>query len=312
MKVFLLSVILLAGPAVAQRSFDTDILRDTFGFNADTKKSVALADLRQGCPVRDCIASIDNPKYVSVADAAHVADDDIVLALSWNGEHRAFPARILDHHEIVNDVIGGTPLAITWCPLCGSAVGVKRKVAGQVTEFGVSGVLYESNLVFYDRATGTLWDQVAAKGIVGPLTDTNLELVPITMTRWSRWKDAHPDTLVLSTDTGFDEDYSQDYYAKYRKEARLFMPISASSDAVHPKSVIYGFEVDGTSVAFTESFLQQHPHYAHRIGEQSFTIFVADDGAVRMIDDQSGTVHMPARLYWFSWFTFHPETDLVK
>ena len=311
-KGFFFAAILLALPALAQRSFDTDILADTFGFDADTKKSVALADLHQGCPARDCIPSIDKPQYVAAADATHVADDDIVLALSWNGEHRAYPARILDHHEIVNDTIGGTPLAITWCPLCGSAVGVKREVAGQVTEFGVSGVLYESNLVFYDRATETLWDQVGATGIVGPLTGTPLELVPITMTRWSRWKDAHPDTLVLSTDTGFDEDYTKDHYAKYREEERLFMPVSASSDAVHPKSVIYGFEVAGKSVAFTERFLQQNAPHVYQTEERSYTVSVADDGAVRLADNQSDAIHVPVRLFWFSWFTFYPETDLVN
>ena len=311
-KTFFFGAILLAVPAVAQRSFDTDIISETFGFDADTKKSVALADLHQGCPARDCIPSIDDPQYIAAADATHVGDDDIVLALSWNGEHRAYPARILDHHEIVNDVIGGTPLAITWCPLCGSAVGVKRDVSGQVTEFGVSGVLYESNLVFYDRVTETLWDQVGAKGIVGPLTGTPLELVPITMTRWSRWKGAHPDTLVLSTDTGFDEDYTKDYYAKYREEERLFMPISASSDAVHPKTVIYGFEIAGKSVAFTESYLEKHPEHVYRVGERSFTVSVATDGAVRMADNQSNTIIVPVRLFWFSWFTFNPETDLVK
>ena len=311
-KIFFLVALLLALPAAAQRSFDTDILSDTFGFDTDTKKSVALADLHQGCPARDCIPSIDNPQYVVAADATHVADDDVVLALSWNGEHRAYPARILDHHEIVNDVIGGTPLAITWCPLCGSAVGVKREVAGQVTEFGVSGVLYESNLVFYDRATETLWDQVGAKGIVGPLTDTPLELVPITMTRWSRWRDAHPDTLVLSTDTGFDEDYTKDHYAKYREEERLFMPVSGSSDAVHPKTVIYGFAVNGKSVAFTESFLDQHPQHIYRLDDHSFSVSVAADGAVSMADNHSDAIHVPVRLFWFSWFTFYPETDLVK
>jgi hypothetical protein len=89
-KTFLFGAILLAVPAVAQRSFDTDIISETFGFDADTKKSVALADLHQGCPARDCIPSIDDPQYVAAADATHVGDDDIVLALSWNGEGGLF------------------------------------------------------------------------------------------------------------------------------------------------------------------------------------------------------------------------------
>ena len=108
--------------------YDTDILRDTFGFDASTTKSVALEDLHQGCPARDCIPSIDSPKYVSAEEAAHVADEDMVVAISLHGDQRAYPARILDRHEIVNDTIGGVPIAITWCPLCGSAVGIEREV----------------------------------------------------------------------------------------------------------------------------------------------------------------------------------------
>jgi hypothetical protein len=160
------AILLLTASANAQRSFELDILTETFGFDASTKKSVALSDLHQGCPARDCIPSIDNPKYVSAEEATHVADDDLVITLSYKGEYRAYPSKILDHHEIVNDTVVGDPLAITWCPLCGSAVGIRRTVAGTTTEFGVSGVLYNSDLVLYDRATETLWDQIEAKGIV--------------------------------------------------------------------------------------------------------------------------------------------------
>jgi hypothetical protein len=225
-RLTMLSLLLLAVGAQAQRAYKIDIVRDTFRFSSLSKKSVSLDDLHQGCPARDCIPSIDDPKFISAADATYVADDDIVIAISFGGEHRAYPTRILDHHEIVNDTIADTPLAITYCPLCGSAVGVRRDVGNTITEFGVSGVLYNSDLVFYDRETETLWDQVEAKGIVGPLTGETLDLVPVTMTRWSRWREAHPDTLVLSTDTGFEEDYSGDPYAEYRSTDRLFFPVA--------------------------------------------------------------------------------------
>ena len=312
MRLSIFCAVLFALPATAQRSFDTDILKDTFGFDENTKKSVSLDDLHQGCPAIDCIPSIDNPKYVSADDATHVADDDIVLAISWNGEQRAFPARILDHHEIVNDVIGGTPMAITWCPLCGSAVGVHRKIGGQVTEFSVSGLLYNSDLTFYDRATETIWDQIEAKGIVGPLTGTKLKLIPVTITRWSKWKTVHPDTLILSTDTGFEEDYTQDHYAKYRQSDRIAFPIINSSSALQPKTVVYGFDISGQKIAFTEQLLTKNPTYEFELNDRPVSVSMADDGSVRLTDNESGEAYAPVRLYWFAWYTFHPETELIE
>lgn len=304
--------LVLATTASAQRTYDTDIIRETFGFTDETLKSVDLNDLNQGCPRRDCIPSIDNPKYVTADEASHVTDDDVVLALSLKGYHRAWPARILDQHEIVNDLIAGMPIAITWCPLCGSAVGVVREIDGQVTEFGVSGVLYNSDLVFYDRKTETLWDQIVAKGIVGPLTGTELELVPITMTRWGKWKAAHPDTLVLSTDTGFAFDYSRDAYGKYRDDRGLMFPVANESDAIHPKSVVFGFDLNDEKVAFTAALLENSAPIEHEIAGQTFEVTLAGDGEVKMANRESGEEYSPVRLYWFAWYTFHPETELVR
>jgi len=304
--------ILWSSLATAQRSFDTDILAETFGFDASTKKTVALADLKQGCPARDCIPSIDNPKFVSAAAANHVADDAVIIGISYGGEHRAYPAQILDHHEIVNDTIGGEPIAITWCPLCGSAVGIRRRINGEITAFGVSGVLYNSDLVLYDRATATLWDQIEAKGIVGPLTGEMLDLVPVTMTRWSRWRAAHPDSLVLSTDTGFTEDYSTDHYEKYRESPRVVFPVSAVDERVHPKSVVFGFSLESGSVAYTESLLLEQGTYRHDINGAEHSVTMHADGSVTLRRDGiAGTVE-PIRVYWFAWYTFNPQTELVQ
>lgn len=300
----------VAAHAAAQRSFEHDILTETFGFDESTKKTVALEDLKQGCPARDCIPSIDEPKFVSAGAAVHIADDAVVIAISYGGEHRAYPARILDHHEIVNDTIAGEPIAITWCPLCGSAVGVRRTVGGDITEFGVSGVLYNSDLVLYDRATETLWDQIVAAGIVGPLTGEKLELVPVTMTRWSRWREAHPNTLVLSADTGFEEDYSADHYGKYRDSDNLMFPVSKEDDRVHPKSVVFGFNIDGSATAYTEALLQEHGTYSHEFAGTTNDVTLHADGTVTLQRD--GVIHEPIRLYWFAWYTFNPQTELVK
>ncbi len=313
MKLVLL-LILLAMPAVCagQRAFDHDILAETFGFDESTTKTVALDDLKQGCPTRDCIPSIDSPKFVAADDADHVADDAVIIGISYSGEHRAYPAQILDHHEIVNDTIAGDAIAITWCPLCGSAVAIRRTVAGELTEFGVSGVLYNSDLVFYDRATNTLWDQIEAKGIVGPLTGEELELVPVTMTRWSRWRGAHPDTLVLSTDTGFVEDYSTDHYGKYRDSTRIVFPVSKEDDRIHPKSVVFGFDLEQGPVAYTESLLQEQPGFQHERNGVTHTVTLHDDGSVSLGRSGSEETFAPIRLYWFAWYTFHPQTELFQ
>ena len=305
------ALFLAATLAHAQRSYDTDILRDTFAFDDSTTKSVALEDLHQGCPARDCIPSIDAPKYVPAGDARHVADDDRVIAISLNGVKRAYPARILDRHEIVNDTIGGIPIAITWCPLCGSAVGIEREVDGEITEFGVSGVLYNSDLVFYDRASNTLWDQVEARGIVGPKTGKQLTLVPVAMTTWSRWRDAHPDTLALSPDTGFEIDYSRDPYAEYRGATGLMFPVSAEDDRIHPKSVVHGFNVDGMQIAYTQALLEKHRSYESELGEFELTAMLHDDGSVTLAD-QHGETYVGTRLFWFAWYTFHPGTRVVR
>ena len=307
----LLMLAVLTSSALAQRAYDTDILRETFGFDESTKHAVPLEDLHQGCAARDCIRSLENPTYVAAGAADHVADDDLVIGIRVGEDRRAFPTRILDRHEIVNDTIGGEPIAITWCPLCGSAVGIRRDVAGTETEFGVSGLLYNSDLVFYDRATETLWDQIEARGIVGPLTGHELELVPVTMARWSQWRDAHPDTIVLSADTGFGIDYSRDPYARYRNSDGLMFPVKAEDDRMRPKSVVFGFDIDGEPIAFAKELLDEEGRIEHEFAGQAVTVTMHDDGSVRLVDPD-GKVHAPIRLFWFAWYTFHPETELVR
>ena len=307
--VVITTILLSFSAATAQRSFDVDILAETFGFDAATKKSVALEDLLQGCSARDCIPSIDNPKFLSADQATHVSDDELVITLSYKGEYRAYPAQILDHHEIVNDTVAGDALAITWCPLCGSAVGIQRTVGGEITEFGVAGVLYNSDLVLYDRTTETLWDQIEAKGIVGTMTDVELELVPVSMSRWAKWRDKHPDTLVLSADTGFEYDYTEDTYVEYRASTRLFMPVSASDDRIHAKTVVFGFDLPSGAIAYAESVLQDGGSYRHDIGGEEAVVTLHEDDQVSM--QRGDQIYHPIRVFWFAWYTFHPETGLI-
>jgi hypothetical protein len=306
----LLIALFVAAPTLAQRTFEVDILGDTFAYDETSPRAVDLARLNQGCSVRDCIPSIDTPRFVGAADAKHVGDDDIVIVIAYGGEHRAYPARILDQHEIVNDTIAGDPIAITWCPLCGSAVGVRREIGDEVTEFGVSGLLYNSDLVLYDRATNTLWDQIEAKGIVGPLTGEQLQFVPVSMTRWSRWRDAHPDTLVLSPDTGFERDYSVDRYSEYRDSTRIMFPVTGRDDRLHPKTVVYGFMLDDGPIALSAGLFDQSSSLRHEHNGRILDVTMSDDGQVTL--DTGGASFAPIRLYWFAWYTFHPDTALIR
>lgn len=127
-------------------------------FNLDTKKSkIDLGKLKQGCPVKDCIPAIDNPKFISASEAERlnqIKDDDVVFAVFHKGEAKVYPQRILNWHEIINDTVSGDPIIVTFCPLCGTSIGYERP---SDTTFGVSGKLVNSNLVMYDRKTETLW-----------------------------------------------------------------------------------------------------------------------------------------------------------
>ena len=239
--------------------FEHDILRDTFGYDESTPAKVEFEHMYQGCPTRDCIPSIDEPEYVDASQAADfLGDDELVIAIAHNGDKRAWPIRILDFHEIVNDTIGGEPVAVTWCPLCGSGLAFERTVDGEVVEFGVSGLLHDSDLVMYDRATNSLWQQITGEAVMGPALGQTLAEVPATITEWSTWKTAHPDTQVMPPpdDSGMDYGDSR-RYAAYEESERLAFPAARRDLSIHPKTVVHGFSIDGMHLAVTEKALEK-------------------------------------------------------
>ncbi|HKY53443.1 MAG TPA: DUF3179 domain-containing protein, partial [Anaerolineales bacterium] len=180
----------------------------------DTKAIVPLDQIVGGGPPRDGIPSIDDPKFLSVGDAS-LQDSDLVLGLDIDGDVRAYPLDILVWHEIVNDVVGGEPVVVTYCPLCFTNQVFKRTVNAQVVEFGTSGKLYNSNLVMYDRTSETLWSQALGQAIVGEHAGKKLERVPFDVAYWSDWKALYPDSKVLSPETGFGRPYGTDPYGDY-------------------------------------------------------------------------------------------------
>jgi len=198
---------------------------------------VDLDEIRSGGPPPDGIPSIDDPTFLRPAEVDFLGETEPVLAVDIDGDVRAYPVQILMWHEIVNDTVGGVPVAVTYCPLCNSAVAYDRRVDGRVLEFGTSGLLWNSALVMFDRQTETLWSHFTGQGIVGELTGTEIDKFPVATVPWGVWRDAHPDGMVLSRDTGFDRSYGRNPYPGY--------------DDVNSEPFLFEGEVDGRYTAMT-------------------------------------------------------------
>ncbi len=173
-------------------------------------------DIARGGPPPDGIPPIDEPKFVPVAEVDFIdSDTEAVVVVEVNGDARAYPVQILIWHEIVNDEIGGEPVTVTYCPLCNSAVVYQRQIGNRILDFGTSGELYQSALVMYDRQTESLWAHFTGQAIVGHYAGTQLQLVPAQTLGFGSFKEAFPDGLVLSPDTGFDRPYGTNPYVGY-------------------------------------------------------------------------------------------------
>ena len=310
-------MVLVAGYVVT-RTVPTDIpttqtlLEDSISEDG----ALTLDDLTWACARPDCIPSIEDPVFETVAEAdTWMRDDDTIFGLNYNGEVRAYPQRILNWHEIVNDTVAGDPIAITFCPLCGSAIAFDRVVDGKTVELGVSGRLYNSNLVLYDRSpVESYWQQATGMAIVGPAADRDEELsrVPIAPTIWADWKSEHPDTLVLSRDTGFVRNYNRYPYGTYEEDGELYFGIAHEDMRLSLKEITYGFNVGGVYIAYPASVLQPDTRLEDTVGDRSVTVIVTKDGTVTMEDTVTGEVFVPLRGMWFAWAAFHPDTLLYN
>ncbi len=186
--------------------------------NGDVDEPPGLSDpsdIRQIVP-RDAIPALDEPRFASVVDIDWLAAREPVIEVDIDGDARAYPLQILIWHEIVNDVVGGTPIAVTFCPLCNTAIAFERPtIAGATTTFGTSGSLYHSNLVMYDRATESYWPQVTGQAVTGPLTGQELDRVSAQIVSWADFREAYPNGMVLSRDTGHSRSYGTNPYPGY-------------------------------------------------------------------------------------------------
>ena len=178
-------------------------------FPDSVKHSIPMNEIHDGGPGIDGIAALTRPRFIPAAAANYMEEDDQVLGIALNGETRAYPLRILVNHEIVNDTLGDSPVLVAFCPECGTGIAFDPTVDGKATEFGVSGTLYQRNLLMYDRASDTpsLWMQATGEAVVGSKTGISLDSVTMTQAPWSEWKATQPNTTVLSKETGHDYSY---------------------------------------------------------------------------------------------------------
>jgi hypothetical protein len=273
---------------------------------------VAADEIHLGGPPRDGIPALDRPRFVAAEEGGFLEADDRVLGLQLNGHARAYPIAILNWHEVVNDVLGGEPVAITYCPLCGTGIAFDARVGGRTLEFGVSGLLYNSDVLLYDRQTESLWSQIRMQAISGPLKGVHLKPLPLRHTSWQAWRAAQPQTVVLSTDTGFARDYRRDPYAGYQEEATLYFPVAQRSHRYHPKERVLGLEVDGRYKAypFAELARAGRQRIADRLADRE--IEIRFDAASQSAEafDADGRPLPAVTSFWFAWYAFHPDTEV--
>ncbi len=306
------SLLLICGLSQGQapkRSFEIDIVRQTFGFDADTPTDVPWDAVMQGCPRRDCIPAIDSPQFVAAAAADFLEADDLVMGIELAGVERAYPTRILNYHEIVNDTLGETPVAVTWCPLCGSGLAFERVLDGKPVEFGVSGLLHNSDLIVYDRDSESLWQQITATAFAGPRRGQTLKTVPVALTTWSEWQAAHPETEVLAPPSDDPRYAARAPYGDYDRSDRLIFPVASASARLHPKEVVHGVEFEGGSFAVTERALRESPTVETVAGDRTLRWTRHANGMVEVVD-ADGTALVAHRMFWFAWYSFHVDTGL--
>ncbi len=253
----------------------------------DTSKAlVPLDEIIAGGPPPDGIPPIDRPKFVAPDDAAGwLTPREPVLAIDVQGDARAYPLQILMWHEIVNDVVGGVPVAATFCPLCNSGIVFERTVDGATFDFGTSGKLYKSDLVMYDRQTHSLWAQMEGLAIVGARVGTRLRLVPSNTLAFEDWRAAHPTGRALSRDTGHTRRYGVNPYQAYDQPSLAPFLFNGRPDTRRPpKERVVGVRRGRTVRAYPWGVLEQRRVVHDRLGDDAVVVFY-QPGALSALDE---------------------------
>jgi hypothetical protein len=320
-------------------------------FAADRPRTIRLDEVLWGGVVQDGIPPLRAPKMIPATEADYLAESNVVFGLEVNGDARAYPKRILAWHELFTDTVGGVPVAGVYCTLCGSMILYESTHDGTLHDLGTSGFLYRSNKLMYDAATQSLWSTLEGKPVIGPLVgrDIVLERGWVVTTTWGEWKARHPDSLVLSPDTGHVRDYREGVaYMEYFGTDALMFPVAERDGRLANKAEVLGLlfqDHGGRPLAISADYLADNPLHHDAIGGFDLVIVTDPSGANRVyrvdgtrfatydggngLTDADGvawTLHedrleaadgrvrhrLPAhRAFWFGWYGAFPNTRLV-
>lgn len=300
-----------------------------FTVDEETFSLIPKDEILGGGPPKDGIPALTDPDVVPAHEAG-LSPQDRVIGVAIGGEARAYPLRILNWHEIANDVLGGRPIAVTYCPLCDSSLVLDRDIGGEVREFGVSGLLYNSNVLMYDRQEteeqASLWSQMLFKAVAGPAAEEGLgfDLVPAQVTTWEAWLADHPDTTSLSFDTGFARDYGNNPYERYFATDSLMFPVvpvgEAASDTGEraPKEPVLIVSHDGRLKGYPASALAAA---LDESADSATDQFAGLELHFRPIDVERGIYEVTnadgqpvpiAQSFWFEFRAMHPEAEVFQ
>ncbi|MFQ5767800.1 MAG: DUF3179 domain-containing protein [Acidobacteriota bacterium] len=305
-SVLILPVILLPGAACGQVANGFDL-------------SGALVPIREilgGGPPRDGIPALTDPPRVRRGAAdVWLKPDDRVLGVARGEEAMAYPVKILNRHEIVNDRVGGQAVLITYCPLCGTGVVFQGEFDGKRALFGVSGLLYNSDVLLYERDTLSLFSQMLFKGITGPLRGRELRIVPSTATSWMAWSSRHPETDVLSRQLPFGMDYDSDPYLFYRRSGNLMFPVRGADRSRPSKEWAFLIHGKKTNLIVAEKTLKR------ATGRTAPERFALPQGLRLVYDSRARELQARDREesdltviqgYWFALTAFHPSAREIS
>ena len=320
-------------------------------FDDQRETLVRLDEVVWGGVRQDGIPPLRDPDMIAAADADWLEDDHVVFGVAINGDARAYPKRILAWHEMFVDEIGGTEFAGVYCTLCGAVILYETTHEGVRHELGTSGFLYRSNKLMYDRATQSLWNTTWGQPVIGPLASQDIELARsfVVTTTWGEWRRRHPDTTVLSLDTGHQRDYGEGVaYQQYFATDELMFKVPELDRRLNNKDEVLALVFPDSSrdtLAIAADYLAENPVYHDSLGEQAFVVLTDASGANRVYetgdvrfsdydgdatatdaDGQSWVLTEPVlrgpdgrelqrlpahRAFWFGWYAANPETRLV-
>jgi hypothetical protein len=298
------AALVLAAPLLLGADEKTDLN----GFDVDGA-TVPRRAIVAGGPGRDGIRSVDAPEFAPAGEASWVAAETPVLGVEAGSEARIYPVHLLEYHQIVNDVLGGVPVAITYDPLSAAPLAFRRTVAGRTLSFGVSGLLYNSNFLMYDRETESLWSQFTGAAIAGPLAGKTLERIRVRQETTAARLAAHPGSGVLTRPDRFRIDYGYSPFSAYMIADTIPFPVNAEDRRYHAKELVVGARVNGKTRAYLGSLVTKAGGSIEDEFEGRAIRVRYDPEAAVFTWDAPDDVEI-TEAYWFAWKAFHPETRI--